>query len=228
MHVGLLEDEEIWSRRIVRALEDAGWSAASMDDPDTFVEAIENDAFDLLIVDVHLDGRDRLGTDVLHGLRHKGRREPILLLTQFAERHRVADALDAGADDYLAKPFDPEELVARVRAMHRRADTGDPTVIECGPLTISRHFRSAHWYDDRIELRGQGFDILAVLAQAQGDVVSLDRLWSSVWTKWSRLPPQDQPIHAGISRLRKDIASVTSAKLVVTVTGRGYRIDPDC
>lgn len=218
----VLEDQSDWAQLIDDALSSHPWQARFTTSGTQFLALLRDDAFDIAILDVNLGDGEPRGVDILAEMRRSGCHIPVLMLTQFATHAKAARALDQGADDYLAKPFDADELTARIRAMRRRAAPLPGNSLTCGALTINLDYRSAHWYDARVELRGQGFDILAELARAGGEPVSHEALWRAVWTKWDRLPPQEQPIQAGISRLRKDLALATTAELVRTVPGVGY------
>lgn len=224
MRIAVLEDETDWAAQIRAAFAEADWQGIFFTDGPALLEATRAGGFDAIVLDVHLAEAVMNGVEVLSRLRARKSPEPVLMLTQFAARHRAAAALDEGADDYLAKPFDADELRARIRAVRRRIGATDADVVTAGPLRLSREFRCAHWFDRRITLRGQGFDILLMLIEASGDVVTQEALWGQVWSKWRNLDIQPQPIQAGVSRLRKDIRAVTGFEVVATVAGRGYRL----
>lgn len=224
MHIAILEDEAEWAERIARAVRGADCTYEWFNEPERLLQQFANGGFDVLVADVQLDDSSLLGTQVIDRLRAAGMRQPVLVLTQFAAQHRAAATLNGGADDYLAKPFDAAELCARLRALDRRAKLGDPNLITLGPLHVSRHYRTAHWNGQRIEMSDQSFNILFALASRQGEVVSQAELWNLVWNKWTSLPPQQAPIQTAISRLRKDFAAVTSSAVVQTVAGIGYRL----
>lgn len=224
MRVAILEDEALWIDRIGEALETAGWQGEFFASGPALLAGVRHGGFDAIVLDVHIAGSAMTGTEVLTELRKDKSPEPILILTQFAMRHRAAAALDQGADDYLAKPFDRDEFCARLRAIRRRITATHADMVEAGPLQLSRQFRCAHWFDRRIDLRGQGFDILLMLVEARGDIVTQDALWHRIWVKWSNLEPQLPAIQASISRLRKEIRAVTSMDVVETVPGLGYRL----
>lgn len=225
--IALLEDEAEWADIVVRLCAAEGWVCHWLKEVSEMQAALSSEAYDCLVADIDLGEHQERGVSLVHGLRKSGFVIPIMVFTQFAEKYRAGASLDYGADDYLAKPFDSDEFCARVRALVRRTSLGDPASLTAGPLQISRQYRSAFWYNERMDLRGQGFDILALLAEHDGRVVSHDMIWSCVWSKWKSLPLQIQPIQAGISRLRRDIAAVTSTNLVVTVPGVGYRLNFD-
>lgn len=224
MHIAILEDESYWIDRIRRTLDAAGWQGSFFRTGEDLLAGLGRAAFDAVILDMHIANSPMTGADVLSQLRRQKSPEPILMLTQFARQHSAAAALDEGADDYLAKPFDGDELCARIRAIRRRIAVADADMVHAGFLHLSRQFRCAHWFDRRINLRGQGFDILLMLVEADGDIVTQDALWQRVWAKWRNLDTQAQPIQAGVSRLRKDIREVTGFEVVATVPGVGYRL----
>ncbi|MEP9400731.1 response regulator transcription factor [Sphingomonas sp. VNH70] len=225
MRVALLEDEYEWAQLVDRATAAVGWTTTWFRSRDEFATSFRVAAFDVLVTDIHLADQTVKGSDIVRGLRDAGVAIPVLMLTQFAAAHPPAAMLDTGADDYLAKPFDPDELIARLRALARRARDSDPALLRIGPLRVSRHHHSAHWLGERIPLRGQSFDILVCLALDAGQVVSPAMLWQTVWSRFPNLPPQESPIQAAVSRLRRDIEAVTSAPLIRTVPGRGYLLD---
>lgn len=227
MHVAVLEDESCWVGQLQYAARSASWTFDLFDTSEQLVGALQRHRFDAVISDIHLTGQAGNGVQTLRLLRRNGVRLPVLILTQFNADHRASDSLDAGADDYMTKPFDSDELSARLRAMIRRSGQSDSTLLNIGPLRVSRYHKSVHWMDQAVPLRGQGFDILAVLAEYRGDVVSREVLWKAVWREFDRLPPQVRPIEAAVSRLRKDVQQVTCAPIISTVSRRGYRLAVD-
>lgn len=224
MHIAVLEDEAYWVNQLRIAARVEHWTFDVFGTSDELVDALDQRTYDAVISDIHLARQDSDGMEALILLRRHGHRLPVLILTQFNTDYRASLSLDAGADDYMVKPFDKEELSARLRAMIRRCGQGDTTLLNIGPLRISRYYKSAHWMDIQLPLRGQGFEILAILAEFQGDVVSREALWNSVWVDFANLPPQIRPIEAAISRLRKDITQVTVTPIIATVQGKGYRL----
>lgn len=227
MHVAVLEDEVRWVGQLRAAAAGEHWTLDVFNNCIELLVAVQTQRFDAVISDIHLAGQDSNGVQALQILRRNGIRLPVMFLTQFNTDYRASHSLDAGADDYMVKPFEADELSARLRAMIRRNDQLDSTLLNIGPLRVSRYYKSVHWMDEPLPLRGQGFDVLAVLAEYRGDVVSRDVLWKSVWREFDKLPPQIRPIEAAISRLRKDVQQVTLAPVISTVSRRGYRLAID-
>jgi DNA-binding response OmpR family regulator len=180
-------------------------------------------AFDLIVLDVMLPGRD--GIEVLQTLRKQGSKTPVLLLTaKDAIEDRVL-GLDAGADDYLVKPFAFAELSARLRALLRRnkpevtADVMSIAALEIDPIrrTVSREGR-------RIDLTAREFELLEYLARNHDRVVSREMLARDVWKESGRATPLDNVIDVHVARLRRKMDDPFMAKLLHTVRGVGYTL----
>jgi DNA-binding response OmpR family regulator len=179
--------------------------------------------FDLIVLDVMLPGRD--GIEVLQALRKQGSKTPVLLLTaKDAIEDRVL-GLDAGADDYLVKPFAFAELSARLRALVRRnkpeAATGALTIaaLEIDPIKriVNREGR-------RIDLTAREFELLEYLARNHGRVVSREMLARDVWKESGRATPLDNVIDVHIARLRRKMDDPFETKLLHTVRGVGFTL----
>jgi two-component system copper resistance phosphate regulon response regulator CusR len=179
--------------------------------------------FDLIVLDVMLPGRD--GIEVLQTLRKQGSKTPVLLLTaKDAIEDRVL-GLDAGADDYLVKPFAFAELSARLRALVRRnkpeAATGALTIaaLEIDPIKriVNREGR-------RIDLTAREFELLEYLARNHGRVVSREMLARDVWKESGRATPLDNVIDVHIARLRRKMDDPFETKLLHTVRGVGFTL----
>jgi two-component system response regulator CpxR len=180
--------------------------------------ALDGD-FDLIILDVMLPGLD--GFEVLRQLRKRSDAPVIMLTARTAQSDRVA-GLNAGADDYLPKPFGPEELLARIRAVLRRVGksaTASPNV-EAGGLRLHAHSRLAWRREEPLELTSLEFDILELLVRSAGRAVSRDVLMSALHQRPSS--PYDRSLDVHISHLRKKIES-GDQELIRTVRGVGYQ-----
>ena len=179
-------------------------------------------AFDLIILDVMLPGTD--GIEVLRTLRKQGTKTPVLLLTaKDAIEDRVL-GLDAGADDYLVKPFAFAELSARVRALMRRNKVEPVSVLTIGSLEIDQDRRAVTREGSRIDLTPREFDLLEYLARNQGRVVSREMLARDVWKETARATPLDNVIDVHIARLRRKVDDPFSTKLLQTVRGVGFML----
>lgn len=178
---------------------------------------------DLLLLDVMLPGLD--GFEVLRQLRRQSQIPVIMLTARTAQVDRVA-GLDAGADDYLPKPFGPEELLARIRALLRRAGLAPrgPETLEAGGLRLTPSARETRCEGAVIELTTVEYDVLEFLVRAAGRVVSRDELTSALYRRPAM--PFDRAIDVHISNLRKKLGRLGG--LIRTVRGVGYlfRSDP--
>ena len=178
--------------------------------------------FDLIVLDVMLPVLD--GFEVLRQMRKRVATPVIMLTARTAREDRVA-GLDAGADDYLPKPFGPEELLARIRAVLRRAGKAPPAAprtIEAGGLRLNPRTREIRYRGRAVEVTSIEYDILELLARSAGRVVSRDELAAILYQR--RSTPYERSLDVHISHLRKKL---TRASLIRTIRGVGYQFSPD-
>jgi two-component system OmpR family response regulator len=178
--------------------------------------------YDVVILDVMLPGLD--GISVCRTLRESGRWSPVLMLTA---RDGVADrirGLDAGADDYLVKPFDFGELVARVRALLRRGAPERPAVVVAGDLAVDPASRSVTRAGRRVELSAREFAVLELLARRAGQVVSRTDLLEHVWDRNYQGSTNIVDVYVGY--LRRKLENPFGRPLIHTVRGAGYLVEP--
>jgi DNA-binding response OmpR family regulator len=181
--------------------------------------------FDLIVLDVLLPGRD--GIEVLSALRTKGMRIPVLMLTaKDTIEDRVA-GLDAGADDYLVKPFAFPELSARIRALLRRGKPEALAPLRVGTLEMDLVARTVFRDGQRIDLTAREFDLLEFLVRHRERVVSREMLAREVWKETSRATPIDNVIDVHVARLRRKVDDQFNSKLVHTVRGVGFTVRED-
>ena len=173
--------------------------------------------YDLVLLDWNLPGLD--GLAVCRLLRQSGRSVPVLMLTVRAERADHVRALEAGADDYVTKPYDMDVLIARIGALTRRAAHGRDDVIECGSIVVRPREHAA--YVDGVELRltRREFGLLAQLARRAGSVVRRDELLTSVWGL--NADPESNVVDVHVAHLRAKLGSRASKQLQ-TVRGVGF------
>ena len=219
MHVLLVEDDVRISRVVQRALSEVGHEVDVAHDGAEGLSRAEDTPYDLLVLDVMLPERD--GFSIARELRRQRQRTPILMLTA---RDAVADrvrGLDAGADDYLPKPFALEEFLARVRALGRRAhDTSEKLTV--GDLTLDPDRHEVHRGDKSIELTAKEFDLLAYLMRNAGRVLSKPQITEHVWGYDSEATSNVVEIY--IHYLRDKIDRGFSRPLIRTIRGVGYTI----
>jgi two-component system, OmpR family, response regulator CpxR len=174
--------------------------------------------FDLIILDAMLPALD--GFEVLRQIRKRSDTPVIMLTARTAEVDRVA-GLNSGADDYLPKPFGPEELLARIRAVLRRVGkTETPRLLEAGGVRMSPQSRQAWQFDEALELTALEFDILEILVRGAGRTVSRDELTGAVHQRPST--PYERSLDVHISHLRKKLERENQV-LIRTVRGVGYQ-----
>jgi two-component system, OmpR family, response regulator len=191
-------------------------------DGDEADAAIDSNSFDLLILDIGLPKKS--GLDVLKRLRSRKCATPVLILTARGGVTDRVQGLDAGADDYLAKPFDLAELEARVRALARRGVSGGSALISHGPLAYDQIGRVAHLNGEPVELSAREVNLLEILLQRAGRFVSKEQLISHL-CEWGD-EVSANAIEVYVHRLRKKLER--GGVRIVTVRGLGYTLEkPD-
>jgi DNA-binding response OmpR family regulator len=176
--------------------------------------------FDAILLDLGLPGRT--GLEILAGLRGRGLRLPVLVITaRDAVEDRVR-GLDAGADDYLVKPFAFAELLARLRALLRRGRPEEVLRVRIADLELDPLTRTVRRGAREIELTAREFELLAYLVRHQGQIVSREMLARDVWKEASRGTPLDNVIDVHITRLRKKIDQGEGPRLIHTIRGVGF------
>lgn len=217
MRILVVEDEVTLAGQLRTALAEAGYVVdVAVDGQDGhFLGAEEN--FDAVVLDLGLPLLD--GISVLRRWRSAGRDMPVLILTARGDWHERVAGIDAGADDYLTKPFHMEELLARVRALIRRAHGQSSNEIVCGPLALDTRSARVHLDGQPITLTSHEFKLLAYLMHRPGQVVSRSELVDQLYALDS--DRDSNTIEVFIGRLRKKLP----AELIETVRGLGYRLN---
>ena len=220
MRILLVEDEPDAARILAKGLRRRKYAVdVAADGEEAEYQASVND-YDLIILDVMLPRKD--GLDVCRELRAAGSAVPILMLTaRDAVQDRIA-GLDTGADDYLTKPFDLHELLARVRALLRRGQALRPEKIGVADLTIDTRAHQVERAGRRVELTGKEYALLEYLARRAGEVVSRAEIGEHVWDE--NFDPFTNLIEVYIQRLRRKIDDGHRLKLIRTLRGEGYAL----
>lgn len=221
MRMLLLEDDGEAAQRVMRALTDAGYDDVSrVTRGEDALKMAAGAPYDLIILDRMNEGMD--GLEALAKLREMEVRTPVLALSNLGStRHRI-EGLDAGADDYLGKPFDGDELVARVKALLRRgASDPHPEILVLGDLEIRVKARTVHWRGSFVDLSPKEFEILKFLAENVDSVVSRQMIWNACWPEY-RIPPQINVIDVNLSRLRAKLDAAIGQPIVHTVRKQGF------
>jgi two-component system copper resistance phosphate regulon response regulator CusR len=214
----LVEDEPDAAKMLAKGLREESYAIDVAGEGEHALELVFVNDYDLVILDVMLPGRD--GFEVCRELRAGGSAVPVLMLTaRDAVEDRVV-GLDTGADDYLSKPFDFEELLARVRALLRRRPALLPAVIEVADLSIDTSARRVSRGGAHVELTAKEYALLEYLARRAGEVVSRADISEHVWDETH--DPFSKVIEVFIQRLRRKVDEGRGQKLIHTRRGEGY------
>jgi two-component system OmpR family response regulator len=219
MRLLLVEDDEKLARAVGRGLRAEGYAVDVEADGDGALAQAGVYEYDAVVLDVMLPGRD--GFAVCRGLRERGCWAPVLMLTA---RGRVADriaGLDAGADDYLAKPFAFGELLARLRALLRRAPADRPARLEVGDLVVDPATHEVRRGARVIPLTAREFAVLEFLARHQGQAITRTRLLEHVWDENYLGSTNIVDVYVGYLRRKLD-----EPPLIRTIRGVGFALDP--
>lgn len=223
MKILAVEDEEGIAAAIVRALSDEGHLVHWAADGETGFRMARHEEFDLVLLDVMLPKKD--GFQILEDLRTARVNVPVLMLTARDEVKDRVTGLNLGADDYLPKPFDTEELIARVKALGRRDKAHKAAVIVIADLQIDRTKREVVRSGKRITLTRREYDLLEALALNQDRILSRETIQERVWGDDIR---HTNTVDVFIATLRKKVDAPFEKRLIHTVVGFGYclRLDP--
>lgn len=217
----VVEDEPAIRELIGFACESSGYEVLRAGTVHEASDLLASSRVNLILLDWMLP--DLSGLQWLDKLKHDERYAalPVIMLTARGTESDKVAGFDAGADDYVVKPFSPRELIARMRAVLRRGGTEAEKTVTCGPLSINESRFCAKVNDKIVKLGVIEFKLLLVLASSPGRVYSRAQLLSRVWDDASELDERTVDVH--ILRLRKQLADTAAASLLETVRGLGYR-----
>jgi DNA-binding response OmpR family regulator len=221
----LVDDEEAITSNLAPFLERAGFTVEVAGDGEEALRRVADFGPDLIVLDVLMPKLD--GREVCRRLRAAGNWTPVIMLTQVGSATERAMSLEEGADDYLNKPFDPYELVARIRAVLRRARPGVPPLsaarrLVCGPLVLDRPARRALLTGRELPLTPKAVAALDYLMTHPDEVISRERLLDAVWG-WD-YPTGTRAVDVRIAELRKALGDdAAKPRYIETIPGQGYR-----
>ena len=220
MRILLVEDEPSAATMLAKGLREEAYAVdVAADGEIAQAQAFDND-YDLIILDVVLPGKN--GFQVCRELRASGLTAPVLMLTARDAVEDRIEGLDSGADDYLPKPFDFDELLARVRALLRRRPALYPKVITVGELSVDTRSRAVTRAGQSVDLTAKEYALLEYLARRAGEVVSRSDIAEHVWDE--SYDPFSKVIEVFIQRLRRKVDEGYSLKLIHTRRGEGYML----
>ena len=215
----VVEDDLEIAEPLVRTLQSEGYTVAHVNDGSTALRLIEQTHPDAVVLDLGLPTID--GIDVCRTLRDRGDDVPILILTARTSELDLVVGLDAGADDYLQKPFRSSELLARLRALLRRSAGVAGDILASGDLILDTKARSCRISEEIIGLTPTEFDLLELLMRNAGQLITRQRILRDIWeTEWSG---STKSLDMHMSSLRRKIGDYSSR--VTTIRGYGYRFD---
>ena len=221
MNILLVEDNDETAGFIRRGLEEAGETVTHEVTAKAGLVTAAAQSFDVIVFDRLLPGMD--GVDAVRVLRQSGVTTPIIMLTALAGIDDRVDGLEAGADDYLVKPFAFSELYARIRALSRRQPLAeDVTRLQVGDLIIERTTQTATRGGEVLDLLPREYRILEYLMQNEGQLVTRTMLLEKIWGY--RFDPKTSLVQTHLSRLRAKVDKPFSTELIRTVRGSGYVI----
>ena len=216
MRLLVIEDDPMIGRAVVAGLQEGGYAVDWVRDGGEAELALANRVYDLALLDLGLPRRD--GLEILKGLRRRGNRLPVVIITA---RDAVADriaGLDHGADDYLVKPFDLDELLARARAVIRRREGRASPQMSCGVLSVDPVKRLVTFRGAPVDLSAREFAVLEALMKEPGAVVSREKLEDAVYGWGEEVGSNTIEVH--LHHLRRKL----KPELIRNVRGVGYRI----
>ena len=180
-----------------------------------------NGGYDVIVLDRMLP--DMSGIEILARLRDAGNATPVLMLSALGRSENRVEGLDAGADDYLAKPFEPQELLARLRALARRNPSGalSPVIVH-GSLECHVKARTAYRNGQHVPLSPREFDLFHYLMRNAGEIVTREMLLANVWHL--NFDPQTNVVDVGVGRLRRKLEDAGDGPVLSTIWGTGYRL----
>ena len=219
MRVLIIEDNPKMAGSIQRGLKENGYAADVSHTGFEGEELAAGTEYDAIVLDLMLPDRD--GVEVCRNLRRRSIATPVLMLTALSSTDDKVSGLDAGADDYLTKPFEFEELLARLRSLLRRGEATEGRTLRCDDLELDLYSRQATRGETTAELSNKEFALLEYLMRNQNRVLSRTQIGERVWDM--NFEPESNVIDVYISSLRKKIDRGFDSELIHTIKGAGYR-----
>ncbi len=221
MRILVAEDDARLLKSLLHILETNKYSADGVSNGNTAFELAMSGEYDGFVFDIMMPGMD--GLTVLKSLRDNGITAPALFLTARTEVEQRVEGLDAGADDYLPKPFQTAELLARIRAMLRRKETYTPDLLSVGDMTLNRSTYEIYCKEKTQILSSKEFQVLEMLMQQPNMIVPTERFMTHIWGWDTNVDTSVVWVH--ISNLRKKLNSIASPFTIRFVRNAGYILE---
>lgn len=223
MRILLVEDDVSVSDTLKSGLEAAGYAVTPAYEADKAREALQSSGFDLVLLDLELP--DGSGLDILKQLRDDSNPVPVIITTARAELDSRVTGLDIGADDYMVKPIELPELLARIRSIGRRTADTAAMHMQIADLVVDMTARSVTRGDTPIDLTQRELDLLAYLMQHRGETITREMIAQDVWGLPEHAAPIDNSVAVHMSHLRDKVDKGFEPNLIRTVRGEGYTMD---
>lgn len=218
MNILLIEDELALSASLSKLLKKRNYSVDAAYDGASGEEAALTGIYDVIILDIMLPGKN--GLDVLRSLRGSGIKTPVLILTSKSRISERIEGLDAGADDYLCKPFSTNEMLARLRALTRRRGEIEDNVLYTGETSLDKSSHKLEHGEKSVSLTKKEFLLIEQLMRNKGQIVTKELLISKIWGTDSSI--EYNAIEVYVSLLRKKLEAINSNERIRLVRGVGY------
>ncbi len=221
MRILIAEDDPKLRKSLVHIFEHNHYAVDSVDNGMDAFEFASTNVYDGLVLDIMMPGMD--GVTLLQKLRSNGITTPALFLTARTEIHQRIEGLDAGADDYLSKPFATQELLARVRAMLRRKDTFTPDLLTVGALTLNRSTYELQCGNNILSLSGKEFQVTEMLMLHPGQILTAEQIITHIWGWDTNVDTSVIWVH--ISNVRKKLDALGAPVSIRFVRNAGYLLE---
>ncbi len=219
----IVEDDRNIQEIELFALKNSGYVAEGFETAKAFWQALEGRLPELILLDIMLEDEDGLETLRKLRMRADTRKIPVILVTAKSSEIDRVKGLDAGADDYICKPFGVMEMIARVKALLRRASGGEESMLVCGDVTLDKEKRMVYAHGEPVDTTYKEFELLKLLMKNHGIVISRDVIMERVWE--SSFEGESRTIDVHVRSLRQKLGS--SGALIKTIRNVGYMIDAD-
>ena len=215
------EDDPDVSRSVTALLTRSHYSVDPVYNGNDALTYLTGGDYDACIMDIMMPGMN--GDEVVRKARAAGSQVPVIMLTAMGEVEDRINGLDAGADDYLAKPFDGGELLARIRALLRRHESYSPDIVTYGDLSLNRSTFALSCRGKSVSLSNKAFQMMEMLMLSPGRIISVDEFMQHIWG-WDS-ESEINVVWVNISTLRKQLSSMDSETSIKVVRGAGYRLE---